>query len=186
MWFLNKLFDVKDQPVPRFAFQGTVNWMRALALFLEIKISKQDELRRFYSQVKRRNIDADDILAFECLLMAIHNLSSLSAFSKTDNPYTFVRSAIISWYYANYYSSKAMLASATGANPQTHAKTGRIWQIEIVDKGLIPEPFNFSIKDLTPTNIQNSINFLRGNNPHNLNTSPKDQEMALGAIYYYL
>jgi hypothetical protein len=30
-WLLDRLFEAGDQAEPRFAFQGTVNWMRALA-----------------------------------------------------------------------------------------------------------------------------------------------------------
>lgn len=187
MWLLNRLFNKGDQSTPRFAFQGTVNWMRALAILCESKEFSIKELKIFYKGVKRKpgNVEADTI-SFEFILMAMHNVSSLNHLSSIEKPYECVRSSIIAWYYSVYYASKAMIAVATGANPQTHAKTGRIWQTETVVKGLVQRPFHLSVTDLTPNNIKTVINGLRGSNMHYLNTEPKDSDMAWGAVYSYL
>ena len=187
MWFLDKLFVLKDQPAPRFAFRGTVNWMRGLAMICDNNGFTDSELISKYNQVIRRKHNEDaDILAFECLLMSLHNVNALENFIKTENPYSFVRSAIVTWYYAIYYASKAMIAASSGINTQTHAKTSKIWQMEIVDKKLVQEPFGFSIVDLTSKNVESNISSLRGTNSNDLSTTPLDISMSFGAIYSYL
>jgi hypothetical protein len=187
MWLLNRLFDTGDQPTPRFAFQGTINWMRGLSIVCANNGFSPDNLHHLYGSVNRRpeNVEADT-LTFECIVMAMHNVSSLDQLSRLLNPYGIVRSSIIAWYYAIYYACKAMLSASTGVNPQTHAKTGKLWQTEFVDKVLLPPPFDISIQNLTPNNIKTTIETIRAGNNHDLNTEPNNLDMAWGAIYSYL
>lgn len=186
-WLLDRLFDHQNQPTPQFAFQGTVNWMRALAILVDSASFESLSLSQFYRNVQRRqpNLEADT-LAFECLLMALHNVASLNEFQRTEDKYSVVRPAIIAWYYSLYYSSKSMLAAVSGSNPDTHAMAGRLWQSDTVDRNLIIPPFSYSISDLTPNNISNCVELLRGTNPHNLNQAPVTEEQAYGAVISYL
>ncbi len=110
MWLLNRLFDAGDQPTPRFAFQGTVNWMHGLAIVCAHDGFSPENLKHFYKSVNRRleNVEADT-LAFEYIVMAMHNVSSLDQLATLQNPYACVRSSIVAWYYSIYYASKAML-----------------------------------------------------------------------------
>ncbi len=187
MWLLNRLFELGDQPTPRFAFQGTVNWMRSLSIYCDSNEFSHDTLRKYYLSVKRRPANTEgDTLAFECLTMAMHNVSALESMESIENPYPIVRSAIISWYYATYYSSKSMLAASSGTDPQTHAAAGKIFQSEIVENGLIMPPFNLSITNLVPSNIKAKIKTLRAGNIYDLTRLPEDQEMAFGALCSYL
>ena len=186
-WLLDRLFDHQHQPTPRFAFQGTVNWMRALSILVDEGSFSRDSLRGFYSQVQRRQPNQEaDTLAFECLLMAIHNVSAIQKARDLDEPYSFVRSAIIGWYYATYYASKSMFAAATGADPQTHSKTGKIWQTDIASRNLAVTPFDLNYADLTPSNTERSIAALRNGNTHDLNVTPTNHEQAFGAAISYL
>jgi len=187
-WLLNRLFDHQHQPTPRFAFQGTVNWMRALAILIEYNDDfESDSLSDFYSSVPRRPKNPEaDTLAFDCLLMALHNVSSLQEFKKYDNKYAIVRSAIVAWYYSLYYSSKAMLAAIDGSDSQTHAKAGRILQSEVVDKNLFLSPFSLSITNITTKNVTDIISNLRGQNNFDLNTTPSTKDEAYGAAISYL
>ncbi len=186
MWLLNKLFTNGDQPKPRFAFQGTVNWMRGVAILTENHFSHED-LRQFYQAVQRRRANEEaDALAYECLTMSLHNVSAIDSMEEIENPYPIVRSAIIAWYYATYYAAKAMLAASSGTDPQTHAAAGKIWQSELVDAQLAKPPFDLSISNITPSHVQEVMHNLRGGNAHDLNLEPTDREMALGAAYSYL
>lgn len=186
MWLLNRLFTHADQPKPQFAFQGTVNWMRALAILVDGQFSHQ-QLRHFYQDTQRRRPNEQaDTLAFECITMSMHNVSAINAMETIDKPYAVVRSAIVAWYYATYYAAKAMLAASSGADPQTHAAARKIWQSEIVNSALVKEPFDLSIIGLTPTNVDRVITDLRAGNTHNVNAEPIDQDMARGALYSYL
>ena len=72
---LERLFDAKDQPKPRFAFLGTVNWMRALSLLADNNAAfKKEKIRTFYQRVQRRskNVTADTVV-LENMLLAYHN-----------------------------------------------------------------------------------------------------------------
>jgi hypothetical protein len=120
MWLHKRLFDQGGQTNPEFAFQGTVNWMRALAILCTESNFSHDELKAFYARVQRRHAnEASDNLAFEHLIMSMHNVSALNSMGNLINPYLIIRSAIVAWYYAIYYSSKAMIAATSGADPQT-------------------------------------------------------------------
>lgn len=186
-WLLNRLFDHKEQPIPRFAFLGTVNWMRALAILTDSNTFESASLAQFYKTVQRRPANQEaDTLAFENLLMALHNVASLNEFNKIENKYSVVRAAIIAWYYSLYYSSKSMLAAVNASDPKTHAKAGRILQTDVVEKNLIISPFSFFISDLTPTNIAETINALRKQNPYDLKTTPNTTTQAYGAVVSYL
>lgn len=186
MWLLNKLFTRGDQPKPRFAFQGTVNWMRGLAILTEDDFSN-DTLRQFYQAVQRRHPNEEgDALAYECLTMSMHNVSAIDSMRVIENPYAIVRSAIIAWYYGIYYASKAMLAASSGTDPQTHAATGKIWHSDLVDAHLVKAPFDLSVRDITPAHIQLVIKALREGNRHDLNLEPTNRDMAFGATLSYL
>ncbi len=186
MWLLNKLFIHADQPKPRFAFQGTVNWMRALSILVNGQFSHH-QILQFYQHVHRRRANEQaDALAYECLTMSMHNVSAINSMKEIGDPYPIVRSAIVAWYYGTYYAAKAMLAACSGSDPQTHASAGKLWQSEIVNAGLVKGPFDLSITGIAPTNVSQVISALRAGNTHNLNTEPTDEETALGAVYSYL
>jgi hypothetical protein len=188
MWLLGKLFTHGEQPTPRFAFQGTVNWMRALAILTSQGGEfTHDSLRQFYVAVPRRHPnEAADVQAYEFLTMSMHNVSAIKAVSAIDDPYPIVRAAIVSWYYAVYYGAKAMLAASSGSDPQTHALAAKVWQAEIVSTGLVRLPFDLSLSDLTPTNVAREIQALRAGNDHDLNAEPIDRRTAFGAACSYL
>lgn len=186
MWLLNKLFAHGDQPKPRFAFHGTVNWMRGLAILIEDESSHEVVRQSFQAVQRRQPNEVADALAYECLTMSMHNIAAIVSMGTIESPYPIVRTAIIAWYYATYYAAKAMLAAASGADPQTHAAAGRIWQAEIVERSLAISPFNLSITDITPNNVRDRIAELRGTNTHDLNTEPDGPDAAWGALYSYL
>ena len=50
-WLLDRLFEAKDQAEPRFAFQGTVNWMRAVAEAVNSGSTSDEKLTAIYSGV---------------------------------------------------------------------------------------------------------------------------------------
>lgn len=186
MWLLDRLFTHADQPAPRFAFLGTVNWMRGLAILADGRFTHL-QLQQFYQSVQRRQSNGQaDALAYECLTMSMHNVSALDCLKAINDPYPIVRSAIVAWYYATYYAAKAMLASSSGADPQTHASAAKTWQAEIVTSGLVQSPFDLSITGITPNNVRQVMGALRGGNTHDLNTKPTNAVMANGALFSYL
>lgn len=187
-WLLNRLFEAKDQAVPRFAFQGTMNWMRALALIVNDGSCSDDELKKIYSKIKRRAVNKDaDTVVFENMYMAHHNLAALASMNDDiEDKYDICRSAIVAWYYAAYFSASAMVAASSGSNQNTHSATSKVWQADIVDKNLIPYPFNLSLSSLVSKVVDIEIKTHRKSNPYDLNQVPKNTEQAHGAIVSYL
>ncbi|HHA2632854.1 TPA: hypothetical protein ACOEOK_004380 [Stenotrophomonas maltophilia] len=186
MWLLNRLFAHHEQPAPRFAFQGTVNWMRAISILAGEQF-EHDSLRRFYAGVSRRqSSESADTRAFEFLTMSMHNVCAVQKMAAIEAPYPIVRAAIISWYYAIYYSAKAMLAASSGSDPQTHALTAKVWQLEIVNNNLAESPFDLSLSDLRPVSVASLLKGIRGDNKFDLNSQPIDRSTAFGAACSYL
>ena len=187
-WLLDRLFTHHEQPKPRFAFQGTVNWLRAQAVATSPPDFEDASLRRFFAHVVRRTPNQPaDTLAFECLLMAMAQAASARHLSVAPgNVYDACRSAIVAWYYAIYYAGKSMLAARTGADPQTHAEAARIFQTEIVVPGLAKFPFDLSVTGLVPAAVQPIIDALRGSSTADLNTVPTTALEARGALCSYL
>ena len=187
-WLLNRLFDTKDQPKPQFAFQGTVNWMRALTRLVENGSFKDINIKDHYKSVKRRKPNPEaDTLVFENMMMAFHNQASLVRLTEdSTHHYDVCRSAIISWYYSTYFTCSAMVAAASGSKQETHALTARVWQSDIVDAGLVMLPFSLSLSSLVQKVIEAEISSFRGSNKYYLNTYAENDNEAWGAVVSYL
>lgn len=187
-WLLNRLFDARNQRNPNFAFQGTVNWMRALALITEEGAFDDATLDNNYSQVSRRAVNTEaDTLVFENMMMAYHNQASLvNLFNDSSHPYDICRSAIISWYYSTYFTCSAMVAAASGSLQETHAQTAKVWQSDIISSGLVMAPFSLNLTSLVEQTVIEEMAAYRQDNEHNLNTYPENNEQAWGAVFSYL
>lgn len=187
-WLLNRLFDAKDQPKPRFAFQGTVNWMRALSILVENGSFEDEKIKNHYKAVSRRKPNPEaDTLVFENMMMAFHNQASLVRLTEdATHPYDVCQSAIISWYYGTYFTCSAMIAAASGSKQEAHATTAKVWQSDIVDHGLLMEPFSLSLSSLVGKDIEAEISDYRRSNKHDLNTYPGSDDEAWDAIVSYL
>ncbi|EJL6493059.1 hypothetical protein NMR92_004048 [Vibrio cholerae] len=187
-WLQNRLFETGDQADPRFAFQGTVNWMRALAEVINNGSCEDEELDALYNRVNRRPVNRDaDTLVFENMMMAFHNLSSLKSMNEdTENKYDICRSAIISWYYCVYFSASAMIAASSGSIQETHTATAKVWQADIAEKELIPYPFNLFLTSLVTTKADEQIAAYRGANRFDVNDRATNNEIAHGGLVSYL
>lgn len=187
-WLLDRLFQAKDQAVPRFAFQGTINWMRALAEIVNAGTCDDKKLKSIYSKVKRRSVNKDaDTLVFENMYMSHHNLASLYSMNEDiKDKYDICRSAIVAWYYATYFSASAMVAASSGSLQQTHAATAKVWQADIVDKKLIPYPFDLFLSSLVSKTVDTQIKTYRKSNIYDLNHYAQNTQQAHGAIVSYL
>lgn len=187
-WLLNRLFAAGDQAEPRFAFQGTVNWMRALAEAVKADTYNEENLSVFYRSVSRRPVNSDaDTIVFENMFMAYHNLASLTAMNnQIEQKYDICRSAIIAWYYAVYFSASAMVAASSGSSQETHTATAKVWQSDIAEKNLIPYPFNLFLTSLVTAKAEAETSAYRGHNTFDLNHYAQDADTAHGAIVSYL
>lgn len=186
-WLLSNLFSVKDQAEPYFAFKGTVNWMRALSILVNENDFSDGNLKSYYQNVQRRTINHKaDMLAYEKLLMALHNITALKMFTLMKPKYDVVRSAVIAWYYSVYFTSQAMISASSGADPESHVKTAKVWYSDIIIKKLVIGPFGISLSSLVPQDVEVSISNMRDENKFNLNNEPKNATEAWGCVYSYL
>lgn len=187
-WLLNRLFEAKDQAEPRFAFQGTVNWMRAIAEVVNAGSTDDEELNEIYKKVQRRPVNKNaDTNVFENMFMAHHNLASLCSLNDdVQDPYNTCRSAIIAWYYATYFAASAMIAASSGSIQEKHAATAKVWQADIVEKYLIPYPFNMYLSSLVSETMEAEIAEYRKDNIYDLNNRAENTEMAHGSLVSYL
>jgi hypothetical protein len=187
-WLLDRLLEAKDQADPHFAFQGTVNWMRALAEIINAGATSEHNLKSLYSSVPRRSVNRlADTRVFENMFMAHHNLASLNSLnSDIKSPYDTCRSAVIAWYYTTYFSASAMVAASSGSTQETHAATAKVWQSDIAEKKLIPYPFDLYLTSLVTSKADEEVATYRGHNSYNLNDFAINEKMAHGAIVSYL
>ncbi|MDP3041501.1 MAG: hypothetical protein Q8N62_02020 [Candidatus Omnitrophota bacterium] len=187
-WLYEQLSQTVDHPQLDFAFQGTVNWMRALAILVDNVDFEDANQRAFYVHVLPRgpiNSEAD-VFACERILLAMHNLAALRAFGGIEHKYDVVRSAIIAWYYCIYFSAQVMISVASGAAPETHAKTDKVWYSDIVKQRLVVRPFDLYLNSLISRDVDSEIMRIRGGNTYDLMNYPQNIEEALGCIYSYL
>jgi hypothetical protein len=188
-WLLARLFEAKNQSEPEFAFNATVNWMRALAEIVNNESYNNQILANTFSKVKRRKTCQEhDTKVFQNMLMAYSNLASLSSMhSSVSHKYDICTSAVIAWYYATYFSASAMVAAADGSSQETHAATDKAWQKNIVEGSLVPYPFSLHVSSLVRQKVAEQIKTYRGeSNTFDLTIYSSSQEEAHGAILSYL
>ena len=186
-WYLNQLYKNTNQPTLTFAFRGTINWMRALAIVCEEDINNKS-IQKFYNEVNRRkDNNISDLKVFENILMSIHNLHTIVEINKNiENPYSIARTQIVNWYYSIYYASSAMCAAQSGSTHENHTGTSKIFQNNLVKNKLIMDPFNLSVDTLIEKEYKNQIKKLRNGNKIDLNTYPTNYVESKGCLYSYL
>lgn len=174
-------------PEPRFALQGTVNWMRALAILAENQRIGWSSMQLFYTRVQKANLlDPAVNTVFEQLLMSLHHLAALHAMVKADSSSNFARVAVMTWYYGVYCAANAMIAAQAGSLQHTHGATANQWDRHIAEAGLIPRPFNFRLTTMVEKDADAELAILRNESAFTINSRPGDVNDAVGACASYL
>jgi len=187
-WIFNRLFKTKKRPQPRFAYQSTVSWMRALAILCRSDSFSNKDLKAFYKNVQRRRVDIQaDTWVYKNILMALQNIAALNEMSSQKVDHNAIAiSAIITWYYAIYYSSSAMIAATSGSTQKTHAGTIKLLHEDIISKKLAVGPFGLSLETLVPKKVESNIKSLKNGTNFKLIKMPTNETEAWGAAYSYL
>jgi hypothetical protein len=143
------LAEPRGAPEPRFALQGTVNWMRALAILVADAGVDCGSMQNFYSKANvQRNVGLSEPAVntvFEQLLMSLHHLSALQAMVRANSNHDLVRVAVMTWYYGIYCGASAMIAAQDGSQQQDHAGTATQWDRQIAARDLVPKPFSYRL-----------------------------------------
>ncbi|MEM7737091.1 MAG: hypothetical protein AAF267_15015, partial [Deinococcota bacterium] len=185
---LEELFPTSKDLKHVFAYNATVNWMRALAILTSTDEFEDISLKNHFENLQRRKKDVKaDMKAFENTLMAFHNLASLQRMrSVKEHAYDLSRSAITTWYYSIYFTSSAMIAGASGGSSDRHRGTARIWHSDFIQSDLLISPFSLSISNLVKKNIEKVIDEYRVDNQFELKETPVTKSQAWGAVISYL
>lgn len=175
-------------PEPRFALQGTVNWMHALALVATDQGVDWPRMQTFYRQVQRFSglTDAATNTVFEQLLMSLHHLSALHAMAKADRDRDLARVGVMAWYYGIYCAASAMIAAKDGSQQQDHTSTAAQWDRQVASAGLAVAPFAFRLTTLVKKEAASEIAALRNGNSFNLSARSGNVADAQGACVSYL
>jgi len=183
------LAEPNGAPEPRFALQGTVNWMHALALVaMDERIDWPRLQRGMYGQVQRFSgiTDKATNTVFEQLLMSLHHLSALKAMATSGRDQDLARVAVMTWYYGIYCAASAMIAAKDGSQQQEHSSTANQWDRQIASAGLAVSPFDFRLTTLVKRDAESEIATLRNGNSFKLSNRPDCVANARGACISYL
>lgn len=175
-------------PEPRFALQGTVNWMHALALVAQDEGIDKSTAQTFYSQVQRfQSISAPALnTVFEQLLMSLHHLSALRAMVVAGSDQDLARVGVMTWYYGIYCAASAMIASKDGSQQQDHSGTATQWDRQIASAGLAMLPFSYRLTTLVKKDAASEIAAFRNGNTFALSARPTNADDARAACVAYL
>ncbi len=187
-WLFRRLKAANPQVNPEFAFRGTIGWLRGLSILCDEKsLDRSSLLSPLSSKVKPRNPANDDADTAVCeyTFMALQNLSSLYVMKDANRSYDLARIAIISWYYGIYFAAKAMVAAYDGSTQETHAKTAKAWDAQVVQRGYISQPFAWRLDTLVKSEYEKIVKSL-GDTFHIGKGIPSTEEEAVGACLAYL
>jgi hypothetical protein len=145
----------------KFAFEGTVNWMRALSLIIEEKSNLLDRYMTYLDKKIKKYYKHDDdfSIIFNNILMSFHYLNSIKTinnFLEKKTVSSVTRTQIINWYYAVYYSAKAMNWAENKLYSEQHSGVAKDWH-ELVKRNLIMEPFNLYLPTLVEKDYEKEI-----------------------------
>ncbi len=184
---LGTLTEPEGVPDPRYALPSTVNWMRALALLVESESLDYTKAWDFYSAVsKRLCTPQEENSIMEHLLLSLHQLAALESMTTVPRQADIVRVASVAWYYGVYAAATAMVAAQEGAVHDTHAKTAKTWDRQLVQQGLTLHPFDLRVSTLIEATAKEEIDAIRRRPAKNLIHEPTSVDEAHQAICGYL
>lgn len=189
-WLYEKISKDDVNRKPGFSVRAITNWFRALRYEIESthgeSISEQVEsCRKFYYNSKHRQIlTSSNSELFEHLFFSVIYCMTLDKFSSELRKTPWISpTAIVDWYYAVYFSIRAMLPIFGHKIPEDHSKTARF--VSSTFRTHLPYPFDMFARR---TNGENYEVYLNGIQPqyYDLSRIIYDNSMAQGMLAQYL
>ena len=175
---------------PSMALLGTVNWMRALAILLGCKAFRDDTEQIVASNSWKREVEQSLLdQTAEKLLLAENYVSALNALRGADNPADVMRLGVLSWYYAIYFASQAMLLIARQGAPERHAKIIRCWLQQLCVQRrtpLVPSPLSIHVSSLVRVTVDEEVENRTCGTGRRLTEKPTSRDEAIDLHLAYL
>lgn len=175
------------KPAPDFALPSTVNWMRALRILAEDEGIDFGTATAFYGKEGKRKMDIRvENTVLEQLFLGLHHLSALDQFRGGTTAADYARVGVLAWYYGIANAASAMTAAQCGSFQEDHAGTARLWDEQIVSRGLAMAPFNWRVSSLVEKIYKAEVSTYRQGSLGKLVSKPTNPIEALGAAAEYL
>ncbi|MCP4049083.1 MAG: hypothetical protein GY730_00015 [bacterium] len=178
--------DDKDFPNPKYAYNGTVNWMRALKIGCNNINDKS--LSDFYSDIQPGKQFPK--IALASLFSSINYLKSIHSFkSEHSSGYLNANLAVIGWYYSVFNAVQAMISAFNSSKIDTHNSASNIF-FEVSKRGSVVLPFSYMIENTTKKSIDEQISqYLNGGslgNPLSSEYFPQNDDSSTKCLLAYL
>lgn len=146
-WLFREVLKIDNEREPQFATQSAHHWMEALRVELigEHGSNAEQQFESFEAHFRRTKNPVTEppqkAEVFEPLYHAVIHAASLSALAArmADVP-SAQPTAVVTWYYALYFATRAMLAANGQVVEDTHAKVMQAYCGILVS--VMPHPLN--------------------------------------------
>lgn len=190
-WLYEQISKDDDDRKPGFSVRAITNWFRALRYEIGNahgkSVSEQvDSCRKFYKNDKASPTNASSLSSelFEHLFFSVIYCMTLDRFGSELRDTAWISpTAIVDWYYAVYFSMRAMLPVFGHKIPEDHSKTARF--VTSTFRTHLPYPFDMFARRAKGENYEV---YLNGTQPQHYDLSRiiYDNFMAQGMLAQYL
>lgn len=145
-WLYEHITSHDESRKPSFSVQATHNWFKALKFEIENSHGKTcseqiESCRQFYINTQRQKNFQPNEDVFEHLFFSVVYVMTLDRFANTLNDIPWIRpTAIVDWYYATYFSIRAMFSVLGNNVPEDHSKTSKF--VASTFRTHLPHPFD--------------------------------------------
>lgn len=187
-WLVDKLFTTQDQTDPIYPFLGSANWMKALAMKSSYLIEEPKLAKNFYVRnIKSKCSSNVGVQAVDDHYKSLHYLAAVKSIaSLKEETYDLIRPAIISWYYALYFASKAFLWAKCSNAGETHTGTAKQLQHHVIFNNLFIEPFSMYLPTIVEKEFEKHISENYRCDRFELINEPRTNDDAQSALVAYL
>ncbi|EKN3980809.1 hypothetical protein RSJ44_003000 [Yersinia enterocolitica] len=191
-WLYTEVIKEDDLRAPIFAWQSTINWMRALRFEIinEHGYSTQEQFESCVSHFKakypKKLSPLNNSFIFESLYKSLTGSLALQTSAKNSTEESWMLpGAIVTWYYSVYFSFLSMFGSTGQSVDDNHASVYRAFASNLCDQ--MPHPFNMKATHLNNEKYNPLLPGYSSAQGFSLSkTFPENDSAAKGMILEYL
>lgn len=191
-WLYTEVIKENDIRAPVFAWQSTINWMKALRFEIinEHGCSTKEQfescVRHFKSAYPKKLSPSNNSYIFESLYKSLTGSLSLQTCAKNSSKESWILpSAIVTWYYSIYFSFLSMFGTTGQSVDDNHASVYRAFASNLCDQ--MPHPLNMKASYLDNENYSILLpNYLSAASFSLSKKFPECESAAKGMILEYL